>query len=96
VTEWPFADPPNAATFTVRQIVRDGQPILLVSHDGEDGGWQFLTGAPVDLKDALLLALEEIVALDPSVAELADLPSGWQAWRERPGALWVRRSGGAA
>ena len=40
--DWPFADPTNVATITVRQIVRDGQPILHVSHDHEDGGWQFL------------------------------------------------------
>jgi hypothetical protein len=96
VTEWKFADPPNVVTCTVRQIVRDGHPILLVSHDDEDGGWQFLTGGAFDLADALLVALKEIVALDPSIVELADLPLGWQAWRERPGALWVRQPDGAA
>jgi hypothetical protein len=51
------------------------------------------------MDDAMLVALEEIVRRDPSIAELADLAIGWQAWRERPGAAWVREareSGGAA
>lgn len=42
---WPFADPWNVAVFTTRQIVRDGEPILHVSHDWDDGAWQFHTGA---------------------------------------------------
>ena len=41
--DWPFADPPNVVSITVRQVVDRGEPILLVAHDAEDGGWQFLT-----------------------------------------------------
>src|SRR5262249_25391357 len=45
--EWLFPDPPNVATFTVRQVVHEGQPILLVTRNTEDGAWQFLPGGPV-------------------------------------------------
>ena len=96
MTRWPFADPPNVVTCTVRQIAREGHSILLVSHDAEDGMWSFLTGEVFDIGDALLVALKEIVALDPSVTELSDLPLGWQARRKGPGALWVRHPEGAA
>ena len=88
VSDWPFDDPPNVATFTVRQIMKDGLPILFVRRD--DDGWQFLTGSAVTMRDAMLVGLKEIVSRDPSVADLADLDVGWQAWRERAGAPWVR------
>jgi hypothetical protein len=38
--EWPFDDPENVATLTVRQVTHGGQPILLVAHDADDGMWQ--------------------------------------------------------
>lgn len=36
-------------SITVRQIVRDRHPILLVSHDAEDNSWQFLTGGAFEV-----------------------------------------------
>jgi hypothetical protein len=87
---WRFSDPENVATITVRQVVHDREPILLVSHDADDGGWQFLTGGTFQTADAMVVALREIVKLDPSVAELADLPEGWQATRRFVGDAWVR------
>jgi hypothetical protein len=48
---WPFDDSPNVAVITTRQVTEDNAPILLVSHDEEDGSWQFLPGeAAVDQK----------------------------------------------
>ena len=90
MSEWPFADPRNVAIFTVRQIMRDHQPILLVRHDEKDGAWQFLPAGDLNMSDALLVSLESVVKLDPSVAELADLPMGWRAARAHPGAPWSR------
>ena len=66
-------------------------PILVVSHDEEDGAWQFLTEEDLpDEKEWMLVALAEIVAVDPTVKELADLPLGYSARRARPGAAWQR------
>jgi hypothetical protein len=87
---WPFADPPNVATITLRQIVREGQPILLVTHDYDDGSWQFLTGGEFEIADGLVVSRDCILKRDPSVAELADLPLGWRAWREQVGTPWQR------
>jgi hypothetical protein len=87
---WPFEDPENVATLTVGKIVKWGAAILMVCHDAEDGSWQFLTGEPSDMEDAMLVALKEIVARDSSVIELADLPLGWCASRKHPGAPWER------
>jgi hypothetical protein len=89
--EWPFEDPENVATMTVRQITHGGQPILLVSHDADDGMWQFLTGGSVAMSDALLVSLREIYRIDRSVGELADLPLGWTAQRSAVGQPWQRQ-----
>jgi hypothetical protein len=92
---WPFDDSPNLAVITTRQITDQGVPILFVSHDGNDGGWQFLTGGPLIEEDARVVALRRIWTLDPSVGELADLPLGWQASRGTVREKWRRgpRSG---
>ena len=87
---WRFADPRRVAVVTTRAIVVEKRPILRVSHDDDDGGWQFHTGDLVRIADAMVLALEEIVDLDPSVEELADLPLGWIATRASASSPWVR------
>ena len=90
MTEWPFADPPNVVTLTVRQIVEKERPILLVCHDEDDGGWQFLTGDAIDMADAVLVSLRTIVGVDSTVLELADLEVGWRAHRTDAQSAWVR------
>lgn len=87
---WPFDDPKNVATVTTRHVVLERQPILMVSHDAEDGCWQFHTGGPFKMADALLVSLEHVFRLDASIGELADLPRGWTACREAPGKPWLR------
>jgi hypothetical protein len=87
---WPFEDPPNVATITVRQVIEDGAPILLVVRDLEDGGWQFLTGGTFEAADGRVVSLRNVLARDPTLAELADLQPGWQACRDRVGSSWVR------
>jgi len=87
---WPFDAPRNAAAVTVTQVMDGFHPILLVCHDADDGGWQFLTGENVSMADALLVSLGSVVERDPTVADLADLPEGWKATRADPGADWVR------
>jgi len=89
--EWPFDAPRNLAVVTLWRILRDGRPILYVSHDVDDGGWQFLDGEKVDVtKDAMLVCLHTVAEHDPSVRELADLPLGWCATRSSPADKWRR------
>ena len=88
---WPFADPKNVAVFTTTQVLRLWQPILHVSHDDEDGAWQFHTGAQqVSAGDAMIVALSDMLEHDPSICELADLPCGWYAERDGTGSRWRR------
>ena len=87
---WPFDDPPETAVFSLRRILRGESAILLVTHDEDDGSWQFLDGEHVFEADAALLALGEVGQLDPSVLILADLPLGWRATRAAPDRPWER------
>ncbi|HEY8751064.1 MAG TPA: hypothetical protein VIM11_23975 [Tepidisphaeraceae bacterium] len=87
---WPFDQPRRCAVITLRSIVFNGDPILLVTHDADDHGWQFLGAGDADLNDAAVVGLEEIVKMDPSVLEVADMPPGWRAWRCSKSAPWER------
>lgn len=66
------------------------RPILRVTHDEDDHRWQFLDGDDVTTKDAAIVGMGCMLAHDPTLAEIADLPPGWIATRERPGGPWER------
>jgi len=91
-TRWPFADAPNTATITTVNVLDGRSPILLVTHDTDDGSWQFLCGSTDDPSDGRVVALASIVDLDVTVAELSDLPLGWRAWRDSPQLPWKREA----
>ena len=89
-SDWPFDDAPNDAVFTVRQIMDESAWIHYVSHDDAegDGAWQFFASDPPEEEDGVLVTLSDVVELDDSLRQLADLPLGWCAWRDAPGAEW--------
>lgn len=90
---WPFDDPPETAVITLGRIVRGESPLRLVTHDEDDGGWQFLDGEHVFEEDAAVVSLGGMVRSDPSLRALADLPRGWYAWRPAPDGPWARSPG---
>jgi len=86
---WPFADPPNLATITTRFVMEGSRPILLVTHEADEGSWQLLCGTTSNPDDARVVALRNVYELDPTIGELADLPFGWCAWRHTPKDPWI-------
>jgi adenylate cyclase len=92
-TEWPFPDAESTEVITLERILRGVSPVLLVCHDGDDEGWQFLDGEHVFEADGAAVYLGDMLQLDPSLAALGDLPAGWYAWREAPGSPWRRAEG---
>jgi hypothetical protein len=91
MSDWPFADPENTAAFTLRDVVEGRTPILLATHDDDDGCWQFLDNrVDPNPDDGLVVPLRQIVLLDPTLRQLADLPAGWCAWRAAPEEPWQR------
>ncbi len=69
--------------FSFPQTVQIGtEPVTYVSHDAEDGAWQFLGDSMSDGGDPVISCFHHPIDRDPSLAELADLPLGWYAERE--------------
>lgn len=89
ITEWTFDQSENVACFTLRQIIRDGAPILFVVHDEEDHGWQFLTGEKVTPDDAMIVSMGNIVKHDRTVLQVGDMPPGYRATRVAVGERWT-------
>ena len=77
--------------FTTREVLDGVEPILHVTHDSDDHGWQFL-GRDTCEHDAKIIALHEVVGFDPSILQLADLPPGWHAWRDSAEQPWTREA----
>lgn len=91
--DWPFASPPDEAVITLTRIITGPSAVLLVTHDDDDDSWQFLDGEHAFESDAAVIGLGEMIALDPSLSQLADLPPGWYAWRFEEGHDWKRAEG---
>lgn len=70
--------------------MREGDPIVEVYHDYDDGSWQFHGTHASSIEDAMLVGLSEVWELDSSIGELHDLPFGWKAVREAPDLPWHR------
>ncbi|MDQ0193244.1 immunity protein Imm33 domain-containing protein [Paenibacillus wynnii] len=87
---WLFEDPENLAVFTTKEILERVKPIRYVSHDEEDGAWQFHTGEQTKEEDARIISLKEATKIDPSIMELANLPLGWIAFRKDEKEEWIR------
>jgi len=87
---WPFHDARNTVAFVHAAIFKSKEPIIHVVHE-KDGDWQFLDGISTNAnRNAMIVALSEVVKRDPSVLELADLPRGWSATRKELGSPWQR------
>ncbi|HEU4753169.1 MAG TPA: hypothetical protein VFU47_08670, partial [Armatimonadota bacterium] len=75
--------------YSTRGVMERGEPILLVTHEIEDGAWQFI-GYEADPEDLVVVCLEHAFHTDPSVGQLADLPRGWGAERPTAESPWTR------
>lgn len=89
--KWPFQDPTKLAAYTSRRIVYGEEWIHYVTHDADDGAWQFHPhSGPTPEADACIVSLENMLGREPRLAELADVPLGWHVWRQDPEAEWQR------
>lgn len=90
MSEFRFSDPKNTACIACNHVVYKRFPILHVSHDEEDGGWQFLCGVNSHTTgDAVVLLLEEAAEIDPSLNSIAYLEQGFEAKRETVNGNWI-------
>ena len=90
---WPFDIPPAGVIVTTKYVTQRGEPILYVSHeyDEEEGAcWQFhCNNGDYDPTVLQLVRLDEVLAIDSSIYDLADLPYGFCAKRVSKAAPWL-------
>ncbi|HEX3569309.1 MAG TPA: DUF4262 domain-containing protein [Acidobacteriaceae bacterium] len=90
ISRWKFSDDPHTQAFLSETVHKKEEPVTYVSHDAEDGTWQFLGDKMSDGGGPVVSCLHHPIDNDPSLEELADLPRGWYATRESPAAPWQR------
>ena len=83
-----FKEQGNTMVITTKDIILGLKPILLVSHDIEDGMWEFLDSEELDKNEACIVSLDEILKIDDSLRVLHELPLGWIAYRNCIGDSW--------
>jgi hypothetical protein len=88
---WKFPDDPHARAFLSETVHQGVEPVTYVSHDADDGAWQFLGDSMSDGGGPVISCLHHPIDRDPSIAELADLPMGWYAQRTQVGKPWTRK-----
>jgi len=87
---WPFDQAPNVAAMTTRQVIEQNSLIRQVVHYGDDCSWAFLCGTTEEREDYRLVHMAELLNRDSSLRSIADLPPGWQAWRDSKDSPWER------
>lgn len=88
---FPFYDTPDTASIICCHIIENKSPILYVSHDEEDGMWQFLCGKQHEVEEARLVSLKWVFEYDNSVGLLKDMPCGCYAERNTQKDDWAIR-----
>ncbi|MGB4093323.1 MAG: hypothetical protein WBK46_15500 [Ruminococcus flavefaciens] len=83
-----FLEDENTAVITTKAVIMNERPIVLVFHDKDDGMWEFLDGEDVNEENAAVVSLSEILELDKSLNELAELPIGFGAFRDDKDQDW--------
>ena len=87
--DYKFRDPPITACIVCSHVINDNEPIEYVTHDDEDGVWQFICGREEhDETHIKTRPLEHITDLDPDVNSIANLKLGQTARRNLETKEW--------
>ena len=87
---WKFPDPPHTSVFLSAAVHCGDEAVSYVSHDLDDGAWQFLGDSMSAGKPPVISCFHHPIDSDRSLEELADLAAGSWAERISPGQPWVR------
>jgi len=91
---WKFSDTPHTRVYLSETVHKGTESVTYVSHDAEDGAWQFLGDSMDGGGGPVISCFHHPIDNDPTLSELADLPLGWYAKRSQPGEAWTRRQQG--
>lgn len=85
-----FNEALNTPVYTTKFVLNEKKTITYVTHDFEDGAWQFFSSDNFDSYEevAKIVSLEQIIKIDATLVELADLPLGYIATRKDSHDQW--------
>ena len=83
----------DTAVFTTKFVIEDKKTITYVTHEIEDGAWQFFSDDKFDdfASVAKVVGLRELIKLDPSIIELIEMGEGFIATRNDKQDSWAVR-----
>jgi hypothetical protein len=86
-----FKESEKTVVFTTKFVVLENKEITCVYHYAEDNTWQFCSNEKVEnyMNVAMLVGLAQIIKIDNTILEIADLPEGYFAFRKAKGEKWV-------
>ena len=84
-----FEEPHTTVVYTTKFVVEDKKDITIVIHF-EGGSWHFCSNNPDEnfQETARGVELGQIISLDESVLQIADLPEGYGAQRKFKNDAW--------
>jgi len=89
-TEYKFKEAENTACFVCDHVLSKQRPILYVTHDKEDGSWQFLCGQDDHTEaNAKIISLKNATVIDTTINDLYEMPLGVGAERKSIKDKWV-------
>ena len=82
-----FKESLQSAVFTSKFVIENSSPIVSVIHH-EDGTWEFLGKEVITEREIMIVSLNQIIKIDPSLLELTDLPIEFTAVRKSKDNTW--------
>jgi len=83
-----FDDNPNVAVIVCCHVLSGEESVMYVSHDMDDGMWQFLCNKSHTTDDAKIASLQEVLDLDNSINALGHMKCGYFATRNSGNDHW--------
>jgi hypothetical protein len=77
---------PSEAVITTKYVIYENSKIVYVINT--EDGWQFLGQEDVEENDALVVTLNTIIQLDPTITRVLNLNKGQQAFRNELSNDW--------
>lgn len=82
-----FKENLNTVVFTSNYVLTKVSTIIYVAHH-EDGAWEFWGKEIIDEEEVKLVSFGQIIEIDPTILEIADLPMEFNAIRENKNSVW--------
>lgn len=87
--DFKFKESEKTLCFTCNHVINRERPILYVTHDADDGTWQFMCGKnDHDSTNVKMVSLLNIITIDSTVNDLYEMPVGYGAEREAATDKW--------